>query len=236
METFRLAFVWLNDPANWQGGSGVIALTVEHLYVSAMAMLLACLVAWPLALWMGHTGRGGGTAVVVSNISRAVPTLALLTIFVALFEEFGNNPTILALAIFAVPPLLSNTYTGMREVDPEVVDAAKGMGLSGSQVLWRVEVPLAVPLIATGFRTAAVQVVATATLAALVGGSNLGSIITLGFGLQQYDQVIAGGILVAILALVVEGTLAVVERAVSPPSAKRPTRRFRRKAPQPATT
>ncbi|HEV2086995.1 MAG TPA: ABC transporter permease [Cryptosporangiaceae bacterium] len=236
MDTFSDAFVWLNDPANWRGEGGVLGLTADHLYVSAMAMLLACLVAWPLALWMGHTGRGGGAAVVVSNVSRAIPTLALLTIFVALFEEFGNNPTILALAIFAVPPLLANTYTGMREVDPEVVDAARGMGLSGGQVLWRVEVPLAVPLIATGFRTAAVQVVATAPLAALVGGSNLGSIITLGFGLQQYDQVIAGGILVAVLALLVEGVLALVERAVSPPSAKRVPRRSRRRAAALAAT
>lgn len=235
MGVFGEAFRWLNDPARWQGEDGVLYRIGEHLLISFVAVGIACLVAWPLALWMGHTGRGGGVAVVVSNISRAVPTLALLTLFVAAFEEFGNAPTIYALAIFAVPPLLSNTYTGMRGVDPEVVEAARGMGLSGRQVLWRVELPLAVPLIASGFRTATVQVVATATLAALVGGGGLGTIISLGFGIQDYGQVVAGAIVVAVLALAVEGILAAVERLVTPVSARRPSRIRRRRAVDPAT-
>jgi osmoprotectant transport system permease protein len=227
MGVFGEALRWLNDPANWDGDDGVLYLTLEHLFISFTAVGLGCLVAWPLALWMGHTGRGGGVTVTVSNLSRAVPTLALLTIFVAGFERFGNGPTIYALAIFAIPPLLSNAYTGIRQVDPDVVDAARGMGFSGGQVLRRVELPLAVPLVAAGFRTAAVQVVATATLAAYVGGGGLGAIIALGFGVQNYGQVVAGALVVAVLALLVEGVLAGVERLVTPVSAGRRGRRRR---------
>ena len=225
MSPLEQAFRWLNDPANWRGDSGVLYLTYQHLYISFFAVLLGCLIAWPLAVWMGHTGRGGGVTVVMSNVSRAVPTLALLTIFAVTPLGLGNTSTIVALGIFAIPPLLSNAYTGIRGVDPDVVDAARGMGLSATQLLRRVELPLATPLIAAGFRTAAVQVVATATLAALVGGGGLGNIINLGFGLQNQGQILAGGILVALLALLAEGGLAVVERWVTPASAKLQRRR-----------
>ncbi|HEU4913546.1 MAG TPA: ABC transporter permease [Actinomycetes bacterium] len=210
------ALVWLNDPLNWQGKTGVPFLTYEHLYISFLAVLIAAVIAVPTALVLGHVGRGGGLTVVVSNVSRAIPTLALLTIFAATAIGFGNRATIIALAVFAVPPLLTNTYVGIREVDRDVVEAARGMGLSERSVLLRVELPLAVPLIAAGFRTAAVQVVATATLAALVGGGGLGRIITDGFGQQDRPQILAGGILVALLALLTEGALASVQRAVTP--------------------
>ena len=210
------AFVWLNDPLNYQGSTGVPYLTYEHLYITGFSVLIASVIALPLALALGHTGRGGGLTVVVSNVSRAIPTLALLTIFAATPIGFGNRATIIALAVFAIPPLLTNTYVGVREVDRDVVEAARGMGLSGRSVLLRVELPLAVPLIAAGFRTATVQVVATATLAALVGGGGLGRIITDGFGQQDQPQILAGGILVALLALVTEGVLALVQRSVTP--------------------
>jgi osmoprotectant transport system permease protein len=210
------AFVWLNDPLNYEGSAGVPHLTYEHLYITGFSVLIAAVIALPLALALGHTGRGGGLTVVVSNVSRAIPTLALLTIFAATPIGFGNRATIIALAVFAIPPLLTNTYVGVREVDRDVVEAARGMGLSGRSVLLRVELPLAVPLIAAGFRTAAVQVVATATLAALVGGGGLGRIITDGFGQQDRPQILAGGILVALLALVTEAVLALVQRSVTP--------------------
>ena len=216
MSTLGDAMVWLNDPLNYQGKTGVPYLTYEHLYISGFAVLIAAVVALPLALGLGHLGRGGGFTVVVSNVSRAIPTLALLTIFASTAIGFGNRATIIALALFAIPPLLTNTYVGVREVDPDVVEAARGMGLSGRSVLFRVELPLAVPLIAAGFRTAAVQVVATATLAALVGGGGLGRIITDGFGQQDRPQILAGGILVALLALITEGTLALVQHSVTP--------------------
>jgi osmoprotectant transport system permease protein len=228
-DPIQQAVTWLNDPLNWTNPGGVLDRLGEHLWISAAAVALGCLVAWPLGLWLGHLGRGGGVVVMVSNVTLAIPTIALLTILPLTFLGFGERPVIVALAVFAVPPLLANAYTGVREVDPEARDAARGMGLSGLQVLRRVELPLAVPYLAAGFRTAAVQVVATAALASFVNGGGLGQIISAGFGLgiaTGGGQILAGGLLVALLALVVEITLAGVERAVTP----RPLRRSRGRA------
>ena len=229
MTYVHMAIVWLNDPLNWTNpGTGIIPLLRQHLEITALAVLLACLVAWPLGLSLGHYGRGGGLVVLVSNITLAIPTIALLSILPLIsFIGIGMTGVVLALAVFAFPPLLANAYTGLREVDPEVREAARGMGLSGWQMLWRVELPLAVPYLAAGFRTAAVQVVATATLAALVAGGGLGEIIARGFGLNLSvggGQVLAGGFLVALLALTVEGLLALVERLVTPPPLRRAPR------------
>jgi osmoprotectant transport system permease protein len=231
MSALHDALNFLNDPANWRGSDGIAYRTGEHLLLSATAVLAGCAVALPLGLWLGHTGRGGSTTVVVSNASRALPTLALLTAL-ATFPAlgFGNVPTIIALAVFAIPPLLTNTYVGMRSVDPEIRDAARGMGLSAGQMLRRVEFPLAVPLIAAGLRTAAVQVVATATLAALVGGGGLGVIIVIALAQQNTGQLLAGGFLVALLALLVEGAGALGQRAATPKALRRAPRR-RRSAP-----
>jgi osmoprotectant transport system permease protein len=223
------AVAWLNDPLNWTNPGGILDRLGEHLYISAAAVALGCLIAWPIGLWLGHVGRGGGLVVVFSNLTLAIPTIALLTILPLTALGFGAKPVIVALAVFAVPPLLANAYTGVRQVDPETREAARGMGLSGGQLLRRVEVPLAVPYLAAGFRTAAVQVVATAALAAYVNGGGLGQIITAGFGLSIAaggGQILAGGLLVTLLALTVEGVLAVVERLVTPP----PLRRTRRRA------
>ena|SRR5438874_3821503 len=226
MTLFQQAIQWLNDPLNWTNPGGIFDRLVEHLRISAAAVLLGCLIAWPLGLWLGHRRRGGGAVITVSNVTLAVPTLSLLTLISLTALGIGQTAVILALTVFAIPPLLANAYTGLREVDPQVRDAARGMGLSGWQMLWRVELPLSVPYLATGFRTAAVQVVATAALAALVAGGGLGEIISEGFGLGinvAGGQIIAGGLLVAGLALLVEGTFAVVERLVTP----RPLRRAR---------
>ena len=220
------AVTWLNDPLNWQGRSGIPYLTYEHLYISFLAVAIASVVALPAAVWMGHSRRGGGFAVVLTNLSRAIPTLALLTVFSTTAIGYGNRATIVALAVFAVPPLFANAYVGVRDVDRDVVESARGMGLSGSQVLRQVELPLALPLIAAGLRTAAVQVVATATLAALVGGGGLGTIINLGFGVADYGQVLAGGVLVAVLSVAVEVVMGLLQRAVTPGRARR--RLFRR--------
>ncbi len=212
---------WLNDPLNWTNPGGILDRLVQHLRISAVAVLVGCLIAWPLGLWLGHRRRGGGMVILVSNVTLAIPTLSLLTLISLTSIGFGETAVILALTVFAVPPLLANAYTGVREVDPEVRDAARGMGLSGWQVLWRVELPLSIPYLAAGFRTAAVQVVATATLAALVAGGGLGQIISEGFGLTLAvggGQVLAGGFLVAVLALLVEGTFAGVEWLVTPPA------------------
>lgn len=219
MNLWAEALRWLNDPLNWTNPDGILARTREHLEISAAAVALACLVAWPVGVWLGHVARGGAFIVALANLTRAMPTVALLTIFPLTVIGFGYPPIILALAIFAVPPLLANAYLGVREVDREVRDAARGMGLSAWQVIRRVELPLAVPYLAGGFRTAAVQVVATATLAAFVNGGGLGMIISRGFGLgiaSGGDQVVAGGLIVIVLCLALEGLLAVGERLVTP--------------------
>lgn len=212
----REALTWFNDPLNWRGGDGVPALVVEHLGMSAAAVLLAAAVALPLGVWLGHRGHGGTATVMASNTSRALPTLALLYIFATTGLGFGNRPTVVAAALFAVPPILSNAFTGLREVDPAARDAARGMGMSGSRSLLAVELPLALPLIGAGLRTAAVQVVATVPLAALVGGGGLGTIIIDGFANRRFGEVVAGGVLVAALCLLVELVLALVQRALTP--------------------
>ena len=228
MNAFRDAIVWLNDPLNWTNPDGILARTREHLYISAVAILLACLVSWPIGLWLGHIGRGGAGVVAVANLTRAMPTVALLTIFPLTALGFGYPPIIVALAIFAVPPLLANAYLGVREVDPEVREAARGMGMSGRQVLGKVELPLSVPYLAGGFRTAAVQVVATATLAAFVNGGGLGMIISRGFGLGLASgggQIVAGALVVIVLCLGLEAILAVLERLATPRALRRTGRR-----------
>lgn len=215
MDILTEAVAWLNDPLNWTGRNGVLALTWAHLSVTFLAVLLAAVVAMPVGVWLGHARRGSTLGVVVANTTRALPTLALLTLF-ASAGLFGNTATVLACAVFAVPPLLTNTVTGLGGVDRDVIDAARGLGMSSRRRLVLVELPLAVPLVAAGVRTAVVQVLATVPLAALVGGRSLGSIIVSGFATQRYGQVLAGGLLVAGLCLAAEGVLALAQRAVTP--------------------
>ncbi|MFJ3584851.1 ABC transporter permease [Streptomyces sp. NPDC090127] len=207
------AWSWLTTGANWAGDGGVWHRLGEHAYVSGVALLLACAIALPLGLWLGHVGRGGALAVNISNVGRAIPVFAVLALFmVSPLRNAGYVPTVIALVLFAIPPLLTNAYVGMREVDRAVVEAARGMGMSGGQVFRKVELPLARPLIMTGLRSAAVQVVATATIAAMVGQGGLGRIITAGFNTYNTPQVVAGALLVALLALLVEGALVGVDR------------------------
>ncbi|MEV4635845.1 ABC transporter permease subunit [Actinoplanes sp. NPDC049548] len=220
MNYFREGFIWLNDPLNWTNPGGLLDRLEEHLVISLWAVLLGCAIGWPLGIWLGHRGRGGGAVITFANLTLAIPTLALLTILPLTPLGFGKPPVVVALAVFAVPPLLANAYTGLRQIDPETRDAAKGMGLSGGQLLRQVELPLSVPYLAAGLRTAAVQVVATAALAAFVNGGGLGEIIAAGFGIGMSNggggQIVAGGIAVALLALLVEALLAGVQRLVTP--------------------
>lgn len=219
MNPVEQAVTWLNDPLNWTNPGGVLDRLGEHVAISGAAVALACLVAWPIGLWLGHTGRGAAVAVVLSNLTLAIPVIAMLTLLPLTFIGFGRAPVVIALTVFAIPPLLANAQTGVAQADPTARDAARGMGLSGAQVLRRVEVPLAVPYLATGLRTAAVQVVATAALASFVNGGGLGQIISAGFGLGIAvggGQILAGGLVVTLLALLVEAVLAGVQRAVTP--------------------
>ncbi|MEV7680480.1 ABC transporter permease [Streptomyces sp. NPDC088341] len=211
------AWSWLTTGAHWEGDSGVWHRLTEHIYVSGVSLALACAIALPLALYLGHIGKGGALAINISNVGRAIPVFAVLALFmVSPLRNAGSVPTVIALVLFAVPPLLTNAYVGMREVDSAVVEAARGMGMSGRQLFAWVELPLAYPLIMTGLRSAAVQVVATATIAAMVGQGGLGRIITAGFNTYNTPQVVAGALLVALLALLVEGVLVALDRVIDP--------------------
>lgn len=195
----------------------VLQRTLEHIQLSAIALLIAVVIALPLALWLGHTGRGAFVAINSSNIGRALPSLALIALFVSL-PAFGlsDRSTIAALVALAIPPIMTNTYTGLREVDREVVEASRGMGMSGGEMLRKVEVPLAAPVILAGIRTGAVQVVATATLGAVIAGGGLGRLIVDGFAVQDTGQIVTGAVTVALLAVATEVGLGALERAVTP--------------------
>lgn len=232
MSTISDAWAYLTTAVNWTGTSGIttptfdggwrfaqdsiIALTLEHLWMSFAAVSLAVLVALPVGVFLGHVRRGGAATVMASNVSRAMPTLALLTLFAASAIGFGNNAVILAAAIFAFPPILTNAFTGMASVDPDIREAALGQGMTRFQVATRVELPLAVPLIAAGLRTATVQTVATVPLAALVAGGGMGVIINTGLATQRYGQVLAGAALVASVALLTDAVMARIQRTVTP--------------------
>ncbi|MFJ3086521.1 ABC transporter permease [Streptomyces sp. NPDC086838] len=213
MNTLTDAWSWLTTSAHWHGQDGIWTRLGQHLYLTVVCLLVSCLIALPVALFLGHIGKGGALAVNISNVGRAVPTFAVLVLLLLTpLGRWGEGPTIVALVLFAVPPLLTNAYVGMREVDQDVVRAARGMGMTGRQLLLRVEMPLALPLILTGVRIAAVQLVATATIAALAGGGGLGRIITAGFNLASTAQVVAGAVLVAAFALIVEGLFEAAQR------------------------
>ncbi|MDT9687168.1 ABC transporter permease [Streptomyces sp. P9(2023)] len=213
MNTLTATWDWLTTAANWSGDNGIWHRLAEHLYLTVVCLAISCAIALPVALVLGHLGKGGALAVNLSNIGRAVPTFAVLVLLLlSPIGTWGSWPTIIALVLFAVPPLLTNAYVGMRGVDADVVRAARGMGMTGRQMLFGVELPLALPLILTGVRIAAVQLVATATVAALAGGGGLGRIITAGFNLASTPQVVAGAVLVALFALVVEGVFEGAQR------------------------
>ena len=220
------AIEFLLEGESWTRNNGLLEQLVQQLLLTVTALALAVLIGLPIALWLGHIGRGGLLAINISNIGRAIPTFALLAVLVRL-EWPGNDPfgpygraglaTLLALLFFALPPIITQAYVGVREVDAGVREAARGMGMSGWQLFRRVELPLAMPLVISGVRLALVQVWATATIASLVGGPGLGNIIQLGFAnLDRRSEGIAGAILVALIALVLELLAALVQRAVNP--------------------
>jgi osmoprotectant transport system permease protein len=197
------------------GGLGEIwELMWEHLKLSGAAMGIACAVSVPLGLWLGHIGKGGFVAINASNVGRAVPILALVAFFVA-FLGVGFTNLLLALVLLAIPPILTNTYTAVRQVDRDTVDSARGMGMTGAQVIRRVELPLALPLIFGGIRISAVNVVATATIAPLAGVITLGDPI---INVNTYGDEgrLAAAIVVALLAVVTEVSLAALQRGVTP--------------------
>ena len=225
MNIFADTWRYLTDPTSWEGSGGIGARLLEQLLLTGTALALALLVGLPLALWLGHLGRGGFLAINISNIGRAIPTFALLALLAvadwpgsAEFGPYGRAglATLIALMLFALPPIVTQSYVAVREVAPEVKESARGMGMTGRQQFFRVELPLALPLIVSGVRLALVQVWATATIAALVAGPGLGRIITDGFYRSDYAKGIAGAVVVAVVALVLELIAASTQRLVDP--------------------
>ena len=215
---------WFTDPAHYQGTDAVQTRILEHLAVSGLAVLVGLLVALPLGLYLGHTGRFAFVAVNIANIGRAIPSLAAIALAIPIAgtllgvqNGLGFWPTFLALIPLAVPPILTNAYVAVRGVDRDVIEAARGMGVGELGILRRIELPLALPLVLAGIRTAAVNVIATATLGALVAFGGLGRYIVDGLALQEYDRLFAGALLVALLAIAVEIALSTFERAAVSP-------------------
>jgi osmoprotectant transport system permease protein len=221
MEFLADVVAWFADPSHWSGRDGIPARLVEHLLLSGASLGLGLAVALPIGLLIGHTGRGALAVVSVANIGRAVPSLGLLGLAFLLLLPYGLGlgflPSLLALAALAIPPIVTNTYAGLREVDRDLVEAARGMGMREREVLGRVELPIALPVILAGVRTSAVQVVATATLAAIIGGGTLGNLILVGLNLGQEVQIFAGAVLVAALSIATEVTFAWFQRAATSP-------------------
>jgi osmoprotectant transport system permease protein len=212
----QLVFAWLASPVHWVGVDGIPNRIVEHIVLSALATGVALLIALPTGVYFGHTGRGGFFAVNVANLGRALPSMALLALALPLAFSLklglGFWPTFLALVPLGIPPILTNSFVAVREVDRDVVDAARGMGFREDQVLRRVELPIAAPIIIAGIRNAAVAIVATATLGALVAGGGLGRYIVDGLARQEYERLFVGALLVALLAIVTEVAFGVFER------------------------
>jgi osmoprotectant transport system permease protein len=199
---------WFLDPANWSGRDAIQVRLAEHVLLSGGALAIGLALALPLALYIGHTGRGAFVAINLANLGRAVPSYALLVILFGVFATsardplvFTNGPTLLAMVALAVPPIVTNAYTGLRDVDRDVVEAARGVGMGGWQVLRRVELPLAMPVIMAGLRIATVQVIATAALGAIIGGGGLGRYIIQGIARFDNPRLVAGALMIALLAI-----------------------------------
>jgi osmoprotectant transport system permease protein len=215
-------FAWLTDPAHWSGPSGIPVRIAEHLAISVSALLIATLIALPIGLYVGHTRRGGRIAVNAANLARAIPSLALIGIAVPITvlidPQFGFKvlPTLLAMIALGIPPILVNTYTGISEVDRDLTESATGMGLTPRQVLGGLELPLAAPLIVAGMGSAAVQIIATATLGAIFGFGGLGAYLTEGISQGDDAMVFSAVFLVAALALGAEAAFTLAGRALTP--------------------
>jgi len=207
---------WFTTSAHWHGTDGIPHRVLEHVEISVLVMAVAVVVALPIGVVMGHVGRGGLLAVNVSNIGRAVPSFAVLIVALQVTHHIGAVPAFIALFFLAVPPMVTNAYTGVREVDPELREASTAMGMTGAQTLLRVELPVALPLIMAGVRTSAVNVVATATLAAIVAFGGLGRYILEGIANRDNVEVFSGALLVAVLSLGTELGLALVQRWITP--------------------
>jgi osmoprotectant transport system permease protein len=210
---------YVGDPSNWTGAGGLLQRLVEQSVYTVSALLMAAAIALPVGLLIGHTNRGSFLALNVANAARALPSTGLL-IFLALAITIGVGPVMVALVILGVPPILASTYAGIRNVDPNVVDAARGMGMTGREILWGVEVPIALPLVFSGLRSATLQIVSTATIAAVVGLGGIGRPLYDSIQLRNYAVAMAAALLVAALAVAFDLFFAVVTRGVVSPGVR----------------
>lgn len=222
---FSQVVEWFTDPLHWEGSFGIPTRLAEHLIMSGVSVGIGVLIALPLGMFIGHTRRLEFLVVSVANLGRAIPSFGLLFLSVLILGlGLGSPPALrpavlIALTLLAIPPILTNTYVGIQNVDTDTLEAARGMGMTERQILSRLELPLAAPLIMSGVRTAAVQVVATATLAAVVAGGGLGRFLVDGFATRDFPQIFAGALLVALLAILSELAFGLLERLVTPRSA-----------------
>jgi osmoprotectant transport system permease protein len=206
---------WILDPANWTGPGSIPIRIAQHIAISAIVLVVAAAIALPLGGLVGHTGRGKDLAVMVSGGLRALPTLGVLTLF-GIWIGIGLSAPIIALVILAIPPLLAGAYAGFEAVDRRTIDAARAMGMREDQIIGKVELPLGMPILVGGIRSATLQIVATATLAAYVADFGLGRFIFEGLKTRNYAEMLGGSILVIILALVIDGCFAITQRLVVP--------------------
>ena len=227
---------FFTNPANWTGTTGIPNRLVEHLVISGLALVAATIVGLPLGLYIGHTGRGANLAINLANIGRAVPSYAILVMVLpltlALAPVIGYSPSLgltllpilISMTLLAIPPILVNAYAGLRSVDRELIEAARGMGMRERQILRAIELPVASPVIIGGFRTATLSVIATATIGAILAGGGLGRFIFDGLnqGLAGRASIFAGAILVTILAVVVDLALALLQRRLTPVALRKP--------------
>ncbi len=227
MDLIAQGIAWLSDPANWSGPDGIPTRLLEHIYISGLALVVAAAVTLPLGLWIGHTRRFTAVVANSANAWRALPSFALIGLLVPFTTAFDPNlgftfyPTLIAMIVLAGPPILVNAYEGIAGVDADLVDAARGVGMRERQILRSVELPIALPVIVTGLRSAAVQVVATATLGANFAFGGLGRYLVIGHDTQDYGEVFAAVFLVAALALTVQGVFLLLERALVSPGVRR---------------
>lgn len=220
------AFAWLFGPGQWTGEATLLGLLGEHLATTLIAVAVAVVIAVPLGWWIGHTGRGREIAVAVTGAARAIPSFGLLVLLVLLLGVTRRpEAALITFVILAIPSLLAGAYSGIEAIDRRVVDAARAVGMTEGQVFWRVEVPLGLPLLLGGLRTAVLQVVATVTIAAYLNLGGLGLPIITGLSLRQYDQVLGGALLVVALALMLDALLALAQRAAVPAGIRLAARR-----------
>lgn len=230
MNVFTDALAWLFSPERLEGPYALPTLLGQHLFYTVVSVVIAAAIAVPLGWLIGHTGRGRELAVGISGAARAIPSFGLMVLLVLLFGVVRTpQAALLTFVLLAIPSLLAGAYTGLEAIDRRVIDAARAMGMTQWQIFWKVEVPLGLPLLVGGLRSALLQVIATVTIAAYVNLGGLGWPIIQGIPLRRFDQVLGGAILVALLALVVDLLLAVAQRAAVP-AGLRPTRTRRRRS------